>query len=188
MDGKLKWILLASLLINAALAGFMIGNMGRGGFRGGPGFVTFNRQLPGPDRDGRGNDQAARDALRDAFQAERPAMTKALEALGQARARSAALIRAESLDAAALDKSMTEMRGYSAEALASFHRSIAAAAAKLDGSQRGRLARLLDREPSGRGLSRELRRDIFIPNPNGPQMPGDGPAGMPLPPPPPPGQ
>ena len=79
MDRNLKWILLASLLINAALVGFFVGNMGRGGFRGGPGMM-FNRPAPGPGRD-RGNDQGARDALRDAFAAEQPAMAKALKEL-----------------------------------------------------------------------------------------------------------
>lgn len=174
MDGKLKWILLASLLVNVALVGFAVGNMGRGGFRGGPGMVMLNRQGPGP---GRSNDQPAREALRDASQAERPAMSKALEELGQARAQSAALIRAEALDAAALDKSMAEMRAHSAEALASFHRSIAAAAAKLDAPHRAGLARMLGRKPSGRGgMGTGLRRDVFIPNLNVPE------------PPPPPGQ
>jgi uncharacterized membrane protein len=169
MDSKLKWILLVSLLINAALVGFMIGNMGRGGFRGGPG-MNFNRQMSGPAR---GNDQAAREALREAFQAERPAMTKALQDLGQARGESAAIIRAETLDAAALEKSMAEMRAHSSEAMASFHRSIAAAAAKLDPPRRAGLARMLDREP-GRGMG-GLRRDVFIPNPNLPQAPGEAP-------------
>ena len=182
MDSKLKWILLASLLVNAALVGFAVGNMGRGGFRGGPGMVMFNRPGPGGGPGpGRSNDQPAREALRDAFQAERPAMSKALEELGQARAQSAALIRAEALDAAALDKSMAEMRAHSAEALASFHRSIAAAAAKLDTPHRAGLARMLDREPSGRGgMGMGLRRDVFIPNPNMPELP------FPPPPPPPP--
>lgn len=185
MDSKLKWILLASLVINAALVGYMMGNMGRGGFRGGPGMMGFNRPSPGPGSPGRANDQVAREALHEAFQAERPALSKALEELGRARGRTSALIRAEALDAAALDTFMAEMRGHSAEALASFHRSIAAAAAKLDASHRGGLARLLDREPSGRGgggMGMGLRRDVFIPNPNMPQMPGDAP------PPPPPGQ
>ncbi len=171
MNGKLKWILLASLVINAALIGFVIGNMGRGGFRGGPGMMSFNRQMPGP---GRGNDQAAREALREAFKAERPAMTKALRDLAQARGQSAAIIRAETLDAAALEKSMTEMRAHSSEAMASFHRSIAAAAARLDAPRRAGLARMLDREP-GRGGMGGLRRDVFIPNPNLPQGPGEAP-------------
>ena len=183
MERNLKWILLASLLVNAVLVGFVIGNMGRGGFRG-PGMMTFNRSVPGPGP-GRANDRIAREALRDAFNDEQPAMSKALQELGEARGRSAALIRAEALDSAALEKSLAEMRSHSAEALASFHRSIAAAAAKLDAPHRAGLGRMLDREPQGRGTGGRfgLRRDVFIPNPNASGLPEDGPTKLPLPPP-----
>jgi len=147
MDRYVKWILLASLLVNAALVGFMVGNAGRGGFRGGPGMI-INRALPGPNRDR--SDQVTRDALREAFEAERPVMDKALQGLGEARGKSASIIRAETLDGTALDQSLTEMRTHSADALASFHRSISTAAAKLDAQHRAGLARLLDRAPQAR--------------------------------------
>ncbi len=149
----LKWVLLASLLANALVVGFVVGNMGRGGFRP----MIGQMMVRGEGRDGPGGpnrpgDPATAQTLRESFQAERPAIDKALKDLAAARKQSAAIIRAETLDAAALDKSLADMRASSAEALESFHRSIAAAAAKLDVQHRAPLARLLDRPPQGRGM------------------------------------
>lgn len=148
-NSTLKWVLLASLLANALVVGFVVGNMGRGGFR-----PMMMMRGDGPNRQGPGDrtgDPATRDTLRESFQAERPALDKAVKDMAAARKQSAEIIRAETLDAAALDKSLADLRASSAEALESFHRSIAAAAAKLDAQHRASLARLLDRAPQGRG-------------------------------------
>ena len=175
-DRHFKWILLVSLLINAALVGFMAGNAGRG-FRPGPGMMGFNRAMPGPNRGGeRANEQPAREALRDAFEAERPAMAKALKDLAEARDRSAAVIRADSLDSGALTQSLEEMRARSNDALASFHRSIITAAGKLDGPSRAGLARLLNRGPQTRNNpGSDMGAGMGIgPNMMGPNMMGSG--------------
>lgn len=155
-DRHIKWILLASLLINAAGLGYLAGHVGRGGF-GGPGMMAFNRGGPengpgnGPGNgQGNPNNRAAMVALRAALDAERPTMDKALKDLADARMQSAGIIRAETLNGPELDKSLEQIRASSLEALASFHRSVAAAAAKLDAPQRGLLARFLDRARQNR--------------------------------------
>ena len=166
-DRHIKWILLASLLINAVLVGFLVGSGGRGGFRPmmAPLMRPFNNAMDRPgqpgrsgermiermqDRNGRA-DQPTREALREAFQAERPAMNKALKDLAAARAKSADLIRAETVDGPALDASLAQMRLHSDEVIAAFHRALAASAGKLAAAQRRVLARQLDRAPGQRG-------------------------------------
>ena len=145
-DRTIKWMLAASLLVNALLVGFMVGQMGRGRPCGG-----FERPMAtrGANDRPRG-DEATREVLREAFAAERPAVEKAVADIRAARTQSAALVRAEPLDAAALDAALAQIRLASDAALASFHRSLTAAAAKLDAENRGVLARMLDRAP-GRG-------------------------------------
>ncbi len=153
-ERTIKWVLLVSLLANALLVGFMVGQVGRGHPFGG-----FDRPMAmrGPgDRpmDRPRGDEATRTVLREAFAAERPAVEKAIADIRAARAQSAALVRAETLDAAALDTALAQMRLASDAALASFHRSIAAAAAKLDAEHRGALARMLERAPGQRNARR----------------------------------
>jgi len=155
-ERRIKLILLISLLVNALFIGYLIGNGGRGGLRpmiarpfnnDGPGRMQGRDQARGDQR----GDQETRQALRDAFQAERPAMNKALQDLAAARKKSAELIRAETVDAAALDAALAEVRLSSDAVMAAFHRSLAASAAKLDATQRRVLARQLDRAPGMRG-------------------------------------
>jgi len=190
------WVLLGSVLVNAVLIGFVVGNMGRGGMRFMPQAMMDRddrrddrreeRREERRDRDDdrrerQAGEQSARDTLRAAFEAERPALDKALGDLSAARAKAAGLIRAEPMDAAALDAAMAEMRLHSDAALASFHRSIAASAGKLEPRQRGALARMLERAPQGRqrpmgalgppGAPREMLRE-FGPPPPLPPPPG----------------
>ena len=183
-DRHIKYVLLASLLVNALAIGFLAGHVGREGFNprmmaargfgpaGGPGG-------PGGGPVGPNNnvDRAALAIVRQALQAERPATNKALADLAAARARSAALIRADVLDAAALDKSLADMRASSMAALESFHRSVAAAAAKLDATQRMSLARFLERAPQGRNSPMGVLgppaapRGMLLDDPNRPRPP-----------------
>lgn len=227
-DRHIKWILLASLLVNALVIGFFAGRVGRGGFnppmmaalRGpgggpgpgemGPGPMGPGQMGPepmgpgqqGPGQQGLGNvDRAAVAVVRAALQAERPAMDKALADLAAARGKSAALIRAESLNPAELDKSLEQMRASSLEVLTSFHRSIAAAAAKLDPTQRAALARYLMGAQQGRNgamgalgppaaprdMLRERQIERLQGRPQDRRQGRQGPQGLgPNPPPPPP--
>jgi uncharacterized membrane protein len=158
MTGRtIKWILLVSLLANVLLVGLIIGKAGRG-----HPFAMMDRlsiDRPVRDKDDRPSDkEAARQLLRDAFAAERPAMEKAVADIRAARAQSIALVRAETLDTAALDASLAQLRLASDAALASFHRSVATAAVKLDTQHRGVLARILERAP-GRGPPRGRGHD-----------------------------
>jgi uncharacterized membrane protein len=157
-ERHIKWILLASLLANAVFIGFLVGNGGRG-LR--PIMATLTRPLDGDRRDERRvernnadrADQPTREVLRQAFAAERPAMHKALQELAAARKQSVALIRAETVDGPALDAALAQIRLSSDEVIAAFHRAVAVSAGKLDATQRGALARLLDRAPGRRGGS-----------------------------------
>lgn len=150
-DRTLKWILLASLLVNTLLIGFMVGQAGRD-----RPFAMMDRPLADRMQGERPRgDEATRQVLRDSFAAERPALEKAVADIRAARAQSAALVRAETLDAAALDASLAQLRLGSDAALASFHRAVAASAAKLDAQHRGLLARMLERAP-GRGQLRRM--------------------------------
>jgi uncharacterized membrane protein len=180
-ERNIKWALIISLLVNVLFVGFLIGTGGRGGLR--PMMAPIMRAFDnsgrgGPDRrnelDKTRADQPTRKALRDTFQAERPAINKALQNLRQARAKGAELIRAETLDAAALDAALAQIRLSNDAVTAVFHRALTASTTKLDANQRRGLARQLDRASGMWGL--QLR---------GPGGPGD-PGGRDAPPPPPP--
>lgn len=150
-DRHLKWILLGSLLFNALLIGFLAGQVGRGGLAtfdlGAPAFRQGLERPMSADRPSQG-------ILREALEAERPAMAKALADMAAARARSVALIRAENLDAGALESAMGEIRASGAAAQAAFHRAIGTAAAKLDGPRRAALAQSLGRAAPSRANPR----------------------------------
>lgn len=185
MDRSLKWILLVSLLINAALVGFMSAQFFRG-----PRMFMMNT-MPMPDRP-KWPDDETRSKMDKAFEAERPALDAALKETVAARAKAVALLRADTLDTAALEKEMAAIRAANDKATASFQRAITAAAQNLPAVERANLARMLDREP--RMFDRDFKvfnRDVrlFMRGPNGPGpglMPGGpipgGPMTMPLPP------
>jgi len=184
-ERHIKWILLASLLANAVFIGFLVGNGGRG-LR--PIMATLTRPFEGDRRDERRvernnadrtdrADQPTREVLRQAFAAERPAMHKALQELAAARKQSVALIRAETVDGPALDAALAQVRLSSDEVIAAFHRAVAVSAGQLDATQRGALARLLERAPGRRGGSpagvpRDVLRDA---GPGAPPPPGAAP-------------
>lgn len=188
MERHMKWILLVSLLINAVLVGYIAGQVGRGG----P-MAAFNRRVMPPEKRA---DETTRFALKETFEAERPALEKAMKDSMDARRESIEILRSEPLDSARLEASMAKLRAGSTATQESFHRALAAAAGKLNAPQRVSLGRMLDRAPSGR-----LRRggpvsgavvDII----NGPQPGSPDPSrlpdgmglGAPVPPPPPPGE
>lgn len=147
MNNKLTWVLLASLLINAALVGFVLGDRGRGG----P-LAAFNRRMNPPPgmMMNQPADAATRDILKSAFAAERDAIAKAMKDAAQARRESVAILHDDPLDMAKLDAAMARLRASSSAAQESFHRTLRDAAAKLNGPQRVVLARMLERAPMGR--------------------------------------
>ncbi len=182
MERYVKWILLASLLINAALVGFLSAQF----FRGGPRMFMIN------DMQGKSGwpDDNTRKTLDKAFEAERPALDAALREMFEAREKSVELLRAEKLDIAALDAAGAAMRAGNDKAMASFQRAIKSVAESLSTTERQNLARILDRGPP-RMFDRDFKvfgREpmMFFRGP-GPGMGANGGAGpggftMPMPP------
>lgn len=147
-ERNMKWILLASLLANALLIGFIAAHAGRGKHPMAPIAMSNSAEK---ERGERGkSDDATRAALRAALDSERPAMETAGQKIRDARKKGAELIQAESLDMAALDEALVELRAGRAEQLEAFHRAIRTAATTLNADQRAKLARLLDRVPGQR--------------------------------------
>jgi len=147
---NMKWILLASLLANALLIGFIAAHAGRGKHPMAP-IAMSNSAGMEKERGERGkSDDATRAALRAALDSERPAMETAAQKIRDARKKGAERIQAESLDMVALDEALIELRAGRAEQLEAFHRAIRTAATTLNADQRARLARLLDRVPGQR--------------------------------------
>ena len=134
----LKWVLLASLLFNAAFLGFGVAQMmGRG----------FGPRPPGIQM-ARPNNQAVpektRAVLNEALQADRVEMEKALRDLQSARRKTVGILRADPLDQKELDASMEQMRAKSVAAQEVYQKIISNAATKLDAEERFDLARILD--------------------------------------------
>jgi uncharacterized membrane protein len=145
---NMKWILLASLLANALLVGFIAAHAGRGKHPMAPIAMSNSAEK---ERGARGkSDDATRAALRAALDSERPAMETAGQKIRDARKKGAELIQAELLDMVALDEALVELRAGRAEQLEAFHRAIRTAATTLNADQRAKLARLLDRVPGQR--------------------------------------
>jgi uncharacterized membrane protein len=175
MDRYIKWILLASLLVNAALVGFLSAQFFRG-----PRMFVMN-EMPGKPG---WPDDNTRKTLDKAFEAERPALDAALREMFEAREKSVELLRAEKLDIAALDAAGAAMRSGNDKAMASFHRAIKSVAESLSTTERQNLARILDRGPP-RMFDRDFKvfgREpmMFFRGPGG--GPGPGGFAMPLPP------
>lgn len=171
MNSKLTWVLLASLLINAALVGFLIGNHGRGG----P--MDVFRRMPPPGMMHQRADDATRGVLKKSFDAERENLAKATKDVAAAREESEVVLTQDPLDLAKLDAAMARLRTSTGTLQEAFHRALRDAATKLDGPQRAALGRMLERAPSGRiGMSERRDGGPFPP----PGMPG--PTTTPLPP------
>lgn len=143
-ERTVKWALLGSLLFNALLIGLFAGQF----LRHMPPMMAM-RHMPKEMKEGR-PDEAVRKTLDAAFDAEKPAMTEALKAMMDSRAKTVDMIRAEKIDPDALDGEFLAMRAANDKAMISFQRAIKAAALKLEPEQRAALSKMLDREPPGR--------------------------------------
>jgi len=135
----LKWVLLASLLFNAAFLGFAVAQaMGRG----------FGPRPPMLPQIARPNNlevpEKTRAVLNEAFQGDRPEMEKALRDLQGARRKTVGILGADPLDQKELDTAMEQMRTKTLVAQEIYQRIISNAATKLDAEERVTLARILD--------------------------------------------
>lgn len=199
-----KWILLASLLINAAFAGFVFSRVtNRFGF-------GFGEPHPGPVRQMvvRGNfknpeaTEQTRAVLNKVFASEKGDMERAVREWIAARRKAVQVLRAEPLDKTALEAALADMRAKTVNAQEVYHRVVLQAAPELSAEERVLLARILNASPNRFGSSA-----VLTPNqpgsrsgemrPSGPHMmppgedmpnmmppPGEG--GGPMGPPPPP--
>jgi uncharacterized membrane protein len=138
----LKWVLLASLLVNAAFFGFVVAQMtGRGFGPHPPSMVQMVRQQRQDIR------PETRAALNEAFRDERPAMERALREWADARRKAVGILRADPLDPKELDAAMEQMRVKTLAAQEVYHRVVSKAAGKLNADDRIALARILDPTP-----------------------------------------
>jgi uncharacterized membrane protein len=147
MKNRWLWSLMAvSIVANALLIGYIVGHNSHR-----PLMAAFNRRMPPPPM--QRPDEATRAIMKESFAAERPAMNEAFGAMAAARRQAVVLLKAETLDTAALDEQLKTIRERSLEATVSFHRAIRDSATKLTSPQRAVLARMLERAPmrDGRG-------------------------------------
>jgi uncharacterized membrane protein len=142
-DRSLKWILLVSLMVNAALVGFTAAQF----MRPHPPFLSIGHAPPHMHE----ISDKERTVLDAAFAAERPAFEKALSDMVVARDKSVTLIRATPLDVTALDGELAKMRAANMAAQESFHRVIRTAAQQFDQPERDRLSNILRDAPPGHG-------------------------------------
>jgi uncharacterized membrane protein len=140
-DKTLKWALLISLMINAAIGGFIVAQF----LRPRPLFMAFGH-MPTPRPEISDKMRAVLDA---AFAAERPSFEKAISDMVQARDKSVSLLRANPLDLQALDEELAKTRAANSEAQESFHRVVHAAAQQLDPAGRELLSEILKHAPPG---------------------------------------
>ena len=159
-----KWILLASLLVNAAFAGFVFSQVtGHRGFGFGGPPPSMMREMARPRQD---VPEATRKILNDAFASEKGDMEEALKAFVETRRKTMQLLRAEKLDAPALEAAMADMRAKTTAAQEIYHRVIMKAAPQLSPQERVLLARVLNAAPQRYGAEQVLN------------APGPGPSGQ----------
>jgi uncharacterized membrane protein len=142
----MKWVLLASLLVNAAFLGFAVAQITGRGF--GPRPPMMMQQMARPNGPNQALPEKTRAVLNEALTNERPAMEKALREWIDARRKTVAILRAEPLDQKELDAAMEQMRVKTIAAQEIYHRTISGAAIKLDADERVALARILDPTPA----------------------------------------
>ena len=136
----IKWILLASLLVNAAFAGFVFSRVtGHFGFGPGP--------RPGVMRDmGRPREisEQTRAVLDKVFASEKGDMAEAFKAWAAARRKTVQVLRADPLDKAALDAALADMRAKTVAAQEIYHRVVSQAAPELSAQERIALTPILN--------------------------------------------
>lgn len=187
-----KWVLLASLLANAAFAGFAFSQVTN---RWGLGFGerrpnvmmmrgTFTRNPEASEQ--------TRAVLTKVFASEKGDMAQAMRDWVQSRRKTVQTLRADPLDKAALEAALADMRAKTVAAQDVYHRVVLQAAPQLSAEERVLLGRILNASPNRFGASAVLgpsgQAGPHFGEPNEPRMmppPGEG-GGMMGPPPPPP--
>jgi uncharacterized membrane protein len=169
----IKWVLLASLLANAAFAGFVFSRVtNRFGFGFGP-HSGVMREMARP----REVSDQTRAVLDKVFASEKGDMEQAVTAWVAARRKTVQVLRAEPLDKAALESALADMRAKTVAAQEVYHRVVSQAAPELSAEERVLLARILNAGPNRFGTNAVLE------GPGGPRG-GPGSGGRMGPPPP----
>ena len=146
-----KWVLLASLLINAAFAGFVFSQVTNHWGLG------FGGPHPGPMREMvvRGNfkkdpeaSEQTRAVLTKVFASEKGDMEQAVKEWVQSRRKTVQTLRAQPLDKVALEAALADMRAKTVAAQEVYHRVVLQAAPELSAEERVLLGRILNASPN----------------------------------------
>lgn len=151
------WMLLASLLVNAALLGFIAAQ----GVRA---FIDHDPRMAfRPPMERMGEDPRA--ILDRAFGDERVKIEESREAMDVAKRKIESLLQGDTLDPATFDSAMTEMQAVNARSFATLDRS---------------LRKFAQMPPKERQAIANALAHMAPPGPPGPRMPGSA---FPMPPP-----
>ena len=152
----MRWVLLASLALNVALATALVlpwlvpERFGHGGeHRHRPGHGPDH--LPNPRHLREVLDEARRTEVEAILQRHRPRVRATFRPLRDARERAHAAMHAEPFDAAALERAFAELRARDAESAMAVQAMLAEVAAALTPEERARMAELM---PERRGHRR----------------------------------
>jgi uncharacterized membrane protein len=147
-QGKTK-LLVASLLANALLAGFVLGQV-----RG----EAFERAALRHVQETASVSPALDTVLSAAFDTERLAISDAVRDARAAQEDAVSVVRRDPLDLDHLDEALARIRSSDETALAAMHRALRSAAAKLDPKNRDIIADVLDAAPpAGAGFTERYR-------------------------------
>lgn len=177
----IKWVLLASLLVNAAFAGFMFSQVtNRWGFGfgdHGPGMMVVRGNFirGGSVKGGSERGEQTRAVLEKVFASEKGGMDQAVRDWVQARRKTVQALRANPLDRPALEASLVDLRAKSVAAQEVYHRIVLQAAPELSAEERVLLGPILNASPNRFGTGRDS------PGPHMMSPPGDMPSMMPPP-------
>lgn len=186
-----KWVLLGSLLVNAAFAGFVFSQVtNHWGF-------GFGDRRPGPMREmvvrgnfAKGNPERAeqtRAVLDKFFASEKGDMDVAVKDWVQARRKTVQALRTQPLDKAALETSLADLRAKATAAQVVYHRIVLRAASELPVEERALLGPILNASPNRFNMDSPGMGQPRMPPPGGmpSMMPPPGEGGAMVPPPPP---
>lgn len=153
----LQVALLASLLVNALLAGSVYALWQRGAAAP----VAVDSEAPrgraalGPEQASRHLHDEERARLREVFRTHRPQMAERVRATRAARGEVIEAIRARPFEPARLDGALAELRAREGEAAAATHAMMGELARELDDAGRARMAEGMERRRRGeRGHAR----------------------------------
>ncbi len=132
-------LLVGSLMLNAILAGFILGQLRGEAFARSTARQLKEMSVTIPE--------AVETVIASAFETERLPLAEALRTTRAAQDESAAIVRRDPLDLDRLDASLARIRAGQEAALVSLHRALRSAGAKLDPQGRETVAQLLEAAP-----------------------------------------